>query len=226
MTDNSLVTDTATAATDNTEQQAPAAKTFTQDEVNAILARTKSQLEKKFSSKYEELGDPEELRSIKTEWEKKQQQEQIKRGEFEKTLQELAAKKDAEIQRRDAIIKEYKVNTPLLSAAAKYKAVAPEQVKALLSNNVRLNEQGEVEVVGQDGGVRYKDNGTAYEVEDLVNEFLTQNPHFVQASPSTTNAKTSISAPVPGKLDISKLDMTKAEHRALYKEYKKANGLY
>lgn len=226
MTDNSLATtDMATAATDTTDQQAQAVKTFTQEEVNAILARTKSQLEKKFQSKYEDLGDPDELRTIKTEWEKKQQAEQIKRGEFEKTLQELAAKKDAEIQRRDAIIKEYKVNTPLLSAAAKYRAVAPEQVKALLSNNVRLNDQGEVEVVGQDGAVRYKDNGTAYEVEDLVSEFLTQNPHFVTASPATTNAKSSITAGVPSTVDITKLDMTKPEHRQLYKEYRKTQGL-
>lgn len=226
MTDNSLATtDMATAATDNTEQQVQAAKTFTQEEVNAILARTKTQLERKFQSKYEDLGDPDELRTIKTEWEKKQQAEQIKRGEFEKTLQELAAKKDAEIQRRDAIIKEYKVNTPLLSAAAKYKAVAPEQVKALLSQNVRLNDQGEVEVVGQDGAVRYRDNGTAYEVEDLVSEFLTQNPHFVSASPATTNAKSSITAPGKDRVDVSKLDMKNPEHRQLYKEYRKTQGL-
>lgn len=225
MSDNTLEQTTVTDTTADADNQAQAAKTFTQEEVNAILARTKSQLEKKFQSKYEDLGDPEELRTIKTEWEKKQQQEQIKRGEFEKTLQELAAKKDAEIQRRDAIIKEYKVNTPLLSAAAKYKAVAPEQVKSLLSSNVRLNDQGEVEVVGQDGSVRYRDNGTPYEVEDLVNEFLNQNPHFVQASPATTNAKSSITAPVKDKVDITKLDMTKPEHRALYKEYRKTQGL-
>ncbi len=225
MTDNSLVSDTVTATTDSTETQAQAAKTFTQDEVNAILARTKSQLEKKFASKYEDLGDIEELKTIKTEWERKQQQEQIKRGEFEKTLQELAAKKDAEIQRRDAIIKDYRVNTPLLSAAAKYKAVAPEQVKSLLSSNVRLNDQGEVEVVGSDGSVRYRDNGTAFEVEDLVKEFLDTNPHFVQASPATTNAKSSITAPVKDTVDITKLDMTKPEHRQLYKEYRKNKGL-
>jgi hypothetical protein len=226
MTDNSLATtDMATAAPDNIEQQAQAAKTFTQDEVNAILARTKSQLEKKFASKYDDLGDPEELRSIKTEWEKRQQEQQIKRGEFEKTLSELAAKKDAEIQRRDAIIKEYRVNTPLLSAAAKHKAVAPEQVKALLNSNVRLNDQGEVEVVSSDGAVRYKDNGSAYEVEDLVSEFLQQNPHFVQASPATTNAKSSITAHAKDPVDVSKLDFKNPEHRKLYKEYRKTQGL-
>lgn len=224
MTDNSLVTDMGTEPADATANQAQAAKTFTQEEVNAILARTKTQLEKKFQSKYEDLGDPDELRTIKTEWEKKQQAEQIKRGEFERTLQDLAAKKDAEIQKRDSIIKEYKVNTPLLSAAAKYRAVAPEQVKELLHRSVRLNNDGEVEVVGKDGAVRYKDNGTAYEVEDLVNEFLTQNPHFVQASPATTNTKTNVSQSAPSKIDLTKLDMKDPEHRKLYAEHRKAQG--
>lgn len=226
MTDNSLVENMATAAaSDNTETQAQAAKTFTQEEVNAILARTKSQLEKKFASKYEDLGDPDELRSIKTDWEKKQQEQQIKRGEFEKTLQELAAKKDAEIQKRDSIIKEYKVNSPLLSAAAKYRAVAPEQVKSLLNANVRLNGEGEVEVVNETGAVRYKDNGEAYQVEDLVQEFLTQNPHFVNASPATTNTKSNVVTNGSQKVDVAGLDMTKPEHRKIYAEYRKTAGI-
>lgn len=226
MTEQNIgTTDMATDAADVTANQAQAAKTFTQDEVNAILARTKSQLEKKFQSKYEDLGDPEELRTIKTEWERKQQEQQIKRGEFEKTLQELAAKKDAEISKRDSIIKEYKVNTPLLSAAAKYRAVAPEQVKELLHSNVRLNGEGDVEVVGKDGSVRYKDNGQAYEVEDLVREFLDSNPHFVNASPATTNTKSNVSNGSPSKVDITQLDMKNPEHRKLYAEYRKTAGI-
>jgi hypothetical protein len=225
MTDNSLVNDMGTEPAGETASQAQAAKTFTQEEVNAILARTKTQIEKKFSSKYEDLGDPEELRTIKTEWEKKQQEQQIKRGEFERTLQELAAKKDAEIQKRDSIIKEYKVNSPLLSAAAKYRAVAPEQVKELLHSNVRLNGDGEVEVVSRDGSVRYKDNGSAYEVEDLVREFLDSNPHFVSASPATTNTKSNVATGSPSKVDISSLDMQNPEHRKLYAEYRKTSGI-
>jgi len=224
MTDNSLVNDMATEAAGETAIQAQADKTFTQEEVNAILARTKTQIEKKFATKYQDLGDPDELRSIKTEWEKKQQEQQIKRGEFEKTLQELAAKKDAEIQKRDSIIKEYKVNSPLLSAAAKYRAVAPEQVKELLHSNVRLNGDGEVEVVSKDGSVRYKDNGSAYEVEDLVREFLDSNPHFVSASPATTNTKSNVANGSPSKLDISSLDMKNPEHRKQYAEHRKAQG--
>lgn len=227
MSDTNIGTiDTATDATsDTTENQAQATKTYSQDEVDNMMARMKGSLSKKLLKPYEDLGDPEELRSIKTEWEQKQQEQQIKRGEFERTLQELAAKKDAEIQKRDSVIKEYRVNTPLLSAAAQYKAVNAEQVKSLLANQVRLNTDGEVEVVDTAGSVRYNDAGEPIGVSDLVREFLDSNPHFVQATPATTNTKSSISAPVHGKIDISTLDMTKTEHRAIYKEYKKANGI-
>ena len=225
MTDNSLVNDMATEAAGETAIQAQADKTFTQEEVNAILARTKTQIEKKFATKYQDLGDPDELRSIKSDWEKRQQEQQIKRGEFEKTLQEMAAKKDAEISKRDSIIKEYKVNSPLLSAAAKYRAVNAEQVKSLLNNHVRLNADGEVEVVGEGGAVRYRDDGQPLAVEDLVREFLDSNPHFVSASPTTANTKSNISQGQPAKLDITKLDMKNPEHRKVYAEYRKTAGI-
>jgi ribonucleotide reductase alpha subunit len=218
MTDTNIGTqDNATdAATLEIENQAPATKTYTQEEVNDMMARMKGSLQKKLLKPYEDLGDPEQLRSIKTEYEQRQQEQQIKRGEFEKTLQDLAAKKDAEIQKRDSIIKEYKVNTPLLSAAAEFRAVAPEQVKALLSSQVRLNEHGEVEVVDVKGAVRYNDAGEPLGVGHLVREFLDSNPHFVQPTPSTTNGRSSVNAGNPGNVDISKLDMKNPEHRKLY----------
>jgi hypothetical protein len=221
MSENTLVQDNATdAATLQTENQAQAIKTYTQDEVNDMMARMKGSLEKKLLKPYAELGDPEELRQIKSEYEKKQQAEAIKRGEFEKTLQELAAKKDSEIQKRDSVIKEYKINTPLLSAAAQFRAVNAEQVKALLSQNVRLNQEGEVEVVDAKGAVRYNDAGEPLGVNDLVREFLDSNPHFVQSTPATTNTKSSVNAPIAGQLDISKLDMKNPEHRKIYSEAK------
>lgn len=226
MSENTLVNDTATEATDvNSETQAQAVKNYSQEEVDNMMARMKGSLQKKLLKPYEDLGDPEELRALKQDAEKRSQEQQIKRGEFEKTLQELAAKKDAEIQKRDSVIKEYKVNSPLLSAAAKYRAVAPEQVKSLLSSNVRLNAEGEVEVIGVDGTVRYNDAGAPLAVEDLVREFLDSNPHFVSAGASTTNAKSSISNVGQGTLDITKLDMSKPEDRKVYAEYRKSNGL-
>jgi hypothetical protein len=217
MSDNTLVNDKATDATDvNSESQAPATKTYTQQEVDNMMARMKGSLEKKLLKPYEDLGDPDELRALRTEAERRQQEQQVKKGEFETVIKELAAKKDAEIQKRDSIIKEYKVNVPILSAAAKYNAVNADQVKALLSNNVRLNESGDVEVVDAKGTVRYTDKGDALQVEDLVKEFLDSNPHFKLANPTTANTKSNISQPAGAKIDISKLDMRNPEHRKQY----------
>jgi hypothetical protein len=225
MSDNTLVTDNATDAADlQTENQAQSVKTYSQQEVDNMMARMKGSLEKKLLKPYQDLGDPDELRNLKTEAEKRTQEQQLKRGEFEKTLQEKADKWNAEIQKRDSIIKEYKVNTPLLSAAANYKAVAPEQVKALLANQVRLNEDGDVEVVDGKGSVRYTDKGAPLGVEDLVREFLDSNPHFKSATPATTNTKSNFSSGA-SKVDIKSLDMKNSEHRKVYAEYRKQNGL-
>ena len=220
-----MATETATDAEVTTENQETSnAKTYTEEEFNNHMAGLKSSLTKKYEKQFSELGDIEELKKLKQDAEKKRQEEQLKRGEFEKTLQELAAKKDSEIQKRDSIIKEYKINTPLLNSAAKLRSVNPEQVKSLLSNQVRLNEDGDVEVVGQDGTVRYNDDGKPVTVEQLVDGFLKENPHFVQPTPSTTNTRSSVSGNTSTKIDVSKLDMTNPNHRKQYAEAK-AKGL-
>lgn len=224
MTDQNIGAN-ATDAAVKTENQVQADKTYTQEEVDGMMARMKSSLQKKLLKPYEDLGDPEELRQIREEHSKRQTEQQIKRGEFEKTLQELAAKKDAEIQKRDSIIKDYKVNVPLISAAAKFNAVNAEQVKALLAQNVRLNNDGEVEVVDEKGSVRYNDKGEPLGVDDLVRGFLDSNPHFRVANPSTTNTKSNISSGSSEKLDISKLDMKNPEHRKLYAQHRKSLGI-
>lgn len=205
------------AQAETVESQAQTEKFYTQQEFDDAMAKMRHSVTQKALKPYQDLGDPEELRSLKQQAEAQRQEEQLKRGEFEKTLQEKMAVKDAEIQRRDAIIKEYKVDTPLLNAAAQYKSVNPEQVKSLLKNNVRLGEEGTVEVVGSDGSVRYNDAGQPLGVDDLVKEFLDSNPHFVQPTPSTTNTKSSINNSKE-TLDISKLDMSNPEHRKAYAE--------
>ena len=218
------------ATTDATDAAAleagnQASKTFTQQEVDDMMARMKGSLQKKLLKPYEDLGDPEELRQLRTEAEKRNQEQQIKRGEFEKTLQELASKKDAEIQKRDSIIKEYKVHTPIVSAAAKYRAVNADQVKALVAPKVRLNAEGDVEVIDDKGTVRYNDAGVPLQVEDLVREFLDSNPHFVSASPSTTHTKSNVSNGSGNQVDIGTLDMKNPEHRKIYAQHRKSIGL-
>lgn len=221
MTENeTLAQNNATDASDGDLENQVSSKTYSQKEVDDMMARMRGSMEKKFARTFEELGDIDELRQLKTEAEKRKQEAQLKRGEFEKTLQELATKKDQEIQKRDKIIQDYRLNMPLLNAAAKYKAVNPEQVQTLLRNNIRLNEDGEAEVVDSTGAVRYKDSGNLLTVEEYVEEWLQSNPHFMSPAPSTTNSKTNIVAEGNGKVDLKNLDLTRPQDRQLYKEAK------
>ena len=225
---NSTETSAATEVTNtspNTSSETPASeRVYTQQEFDNALAKMRHAVTKKALKPYEELGDPEELRALKAEAQRKQQEESVKRGEFEKVLQELAAKKDAEIARRDSVIREYKIDTPLVSAAARLRAVNVEQVKSLLKSNVRLNQDGEVEVVDHTGAVKYNDRGQPFQVEDLVQSFLQENPHFVAPTPATTNSRSSITASKK-ELDIKKLDMKNPEDRKIYAQYRKDRGL-
>jgi len=222
------MTQQETSATENTDisqNDQAAVKTFTQDEVNAILAKTKSQLEKKYSSKYEDLGDPEELRTIVQQHQKIQQEQQLKRGEFDTVIQELAQRKDAEIQKRDKIIESFRVETPIMDAAARYRAVNPAQVKALVRNNVRLNSEGDVEVLDDKGSVRYDDSGKPLSVDSFVQSWLQNNPHFVSAGPSTSASRSNVGSANIGRVDIAKLDMRNPEDRKVYAEYRKSAGI-
>ena len=218
-----MTTDNETSAMDGTEQSLndnQAAKTYTQKEVDDMMAKTKTAVMKKISSKYEDLGDPDELRDIVAQHRKNKEDYQLKRGEFEKVLQEKLSVKDAEIQKRDRIIESYRVETPILDAAARHRSVNPDQVKALVRGLVRLNQDGEVEVTDNRGQVRYNDAGKPLSVEDLVQEFLQSNPHFVQPTPSTSATKSSVGYKADN-LDITKLDMSNPEHRKLYAESRK-----
>jgi len=223
MTDTNIG-DTEGTDTSLNENQATV-KTYTQKEVDDMMAKTKSAITKKLSSKYEELGDPDELKTIVNSYQKVQQEQQLKRGEFDKVIQELAAKKDAEIQKRDRVIESFKVETPIVDAAARYRAVNPDQVKALIRNSVRLNQDGEVEVLDDKGGVRYDDSGRPVSVDSFVQSWLQSNPHFVSASPATTNTRSNVSGTTLKKVDMKNLDMKNPEHRKIYSDYRKTAGL-
>lgn len=222
------MTDETLANTENTDDSAintQASKTYTQKEVDDMMARTKSAITKKIASKYEDLGDPEQIREVLSKHQQREQELALKRGEFDKIIQELASKKDAEISKRDRIIESFKVETPIIDAAARYRAVNPEQVKALIRNNVRLNSEGEVEVLDDKGSVRYDDSGRPVSVDSFVQNWLQSNPHFVSATPSTTNTRSNVAGNTAQKPDISKLDMKNPEHRKIYAEYRKSAGL-
>lgn len=211
----------ATEVTDTSTEQNQAERTYTQKELDDMMARTKSSIMKKAASKYEDLGDPDELREIVQTYKRQQTDQQLKRGEFERVLQEKLSVKDAEITKRDRIIEEFRLNTPIIDAAARYKAVNPEQVKALIRSNLRLNTEGDVEVLDEKGLVKYDDTGRPVSVDNFVQTWLQQNPHFVQPTPSTSATRGNVGF-TQNKTDLSKLDMSNPEHRRIYAESRKA----
>ena len=119
-----------------------------------------------------------------------------------------------------------KVDGALLSEASGQKAVNPQQVVQLLKGQLKLNEAGSVDVVDNNGQVRYNEKGEPIAVSQLVNEFLTANPHFVSAGPSGSGTGQGV-----GKQDnledndTRKLNMENPEHRARYREIMKAKGI-
>lgn len=222
MTDTNIgnVADTDTA----TQTQNQAERTYSQKEVDDMMARTKSAVVKKALKPYEDLGDPDTIRTVLSQHQQREQEVALKRGEFDKVMSELASKKDAEISKRDAIIREFKVEQPLLSLASQYRSVNPEQVKQLLKPAVRLNAEGEVEVIDtKTGSVRYDDSGNPLSVDKYVKEFLDANPHFTSATPATTNTQSNVNNSGGGQIDLKTLDLTRPDHRKIYAEARR-NG--
>lgn len=163
-------------------------RTFTQDDLERIVEQRLMRERKKYEKKLEGV-DLDEARRLLEEKQQAEIERQKEKGEFEKVLQQLAEKKDSEINQYKTKLQEIQVDGALINAASQHGAVSPDQVVALLKNKTRLGDDGSVEILDNDGSVRYNDSGTPMQVNELVSEFLTANPHFVKASPSGTGSK-------------------------------------
>jgi len=163
-------------------------RTFTQDDLERIVEQRLMRERKKYEKKLEGV-DLDEAKRLLEEKQQAEIERQKEKGEFEKVLQQLAEKKDNEISQYKTKLQEIQVDGALINAASQHGAVSPDQVVALLKNKTRLGDDGSVEILDNDGTVRYNDSGTPLQVNDLVSEFLTANPHFVKASPSGTGSK-------------------------------------
>lgn len=211
--DGEQIVDTDTTA----ETQSQESRTFTQDEVDAIV---KARLAKQ-SKKYEDI-DMNEYRSLKKAQEEKEFEERKSRGEFEKILQEQKSKHDEQLAILKNQLHKEKVDGSLLKIAGSRNAVNPEQVASLLRNNVKLGDDGEVYVLNENGEIAYDtDAATPQSVEKLVNSFLDANPHFLRAGPSGSGSETAVGEQSKGDLDITQLDMKNPAHRKQYAELKR-----
>jgi hypothetical protein len=175
--------ETETAAVESQET-----KTFTQEELDRIVADRVAREQRKFEKRLSGV-DLDEARDLMAQKEAAELERQKERGDFDSILKKTVEKKDMEIQSYKSKLQQTLVDGAILGAASNNNAVSPEQVSSLLKSNTRLSEDGTVEVLDGNGTPRYNDSGDLLSVNEMVSEFLTANPHFVRASQGGTGSQ-------------------------------------
>ena len=194
--------------------------TFSEEDVNNIV---KQRLAKERASIYKKL-DVEDLdtaiNAVRSTREAEEKQK-IQKGEFEQILKEKSEEFNKKYTSLESELKDIKINKALLSSASKNRAINPDQVVELLKNNIKLNETGGVEIVDKNGIARYNSKGELLTTDELVQEFLTQNPHFVTATPSGSGSVSNVDRTELNKpLNLSDLNMNDPEDRKAYAKYR------
>ena len=196
-------------------------KVYTEAQVGEIIenriARERSNLNKRLGVNDIDLA----INAVKTQKELEEKQK-IQKGEFEEILKSRTQEFNKEKENLENQLKDIKINKSLLSSASRNKAINPDQVVELLKNNIQLNESGNVEILDKNGIPRYNKSGELLTTDELVQEFLTQNPHFVSATPSGSGTVSNVDRQELNKpLNLSDLDMNNPEDRKKYAEYRK-----
>tara|TARA_B100000519_G_scaffold172311_1_gene159054 strand:- start:349 stop:1053 length:705 start_codon:yes stop_codon:yes gene_type:complete len=221
-----MVEENQVEQTAETKEEAPQAQetptqTFTQDEVNNIVER---RLAKERGSMYKKLGVDDldiAVTAVKTQKEAEEKQ-RIQKGEFEEILKTRTQEHQKEKSELENQLKDIKINKSLLSSASKNKAINPDQVVELLKGNIKLNETGNVEILDKNGIARYNKLGELLTTDELVQEFLTQNPHFVSATPSGSGSVSNVDRQELNKpFNLSDLDMNNPKDKEAYRQYRK-----
>lgn len=192
-----------------------------QAEVDKIIDKRLARERQKYEKMYSGI-DPEQARKLLEEKENKEIEDQKARGEFEKILKEQAEKSNKEISGLRSEIEKVKVDGALLNAASKNSAINPEQVKDLLKSNVKLNEDGKVEILAENNSPIYNKDGDLKSIDEYVKDFITENPHFQTATPSGSGSKANLGKVDAKPFNLADLDMTKPEDRKQYAEYRRA----
>ena len=204
----------------STETKSAESKAFTEEQVEAIVQRRLDRYKKTVSSKLDGL-DLEEAKKLLEEKKQKEQELALQRGEFDKVLKETVSKKDTRISALESELQKIRIDETLINTASQLKAINPNEVKALLRSAVKLNDSGNVEVVSENGTPRYNEKGELMSVNELVAEYLNNNPHHLSATPKGTGSQSGIGGNTLKPFNIANLDLSKAEDRKIYAEHKK-----
>ena len=143
------------------------------------------------------------------------------KAELEKLMQQRILEKDTEINKFKSEIKKERIDNSVLSVASQHKAVSPAQVVSLLKDEIKLNDQNRVEILDKNNNIRYNEKGNLLTIEERVKEFLDTNPHFRQGSLSGTGSQSAIEGKTVKPFNIQDLNMSNADDRKKYAEYRK-----
>ena len=190
--------------------------TFNQEDVDRIV---KQRLEAE-KSKHQRMLD--EAKKQEEELAKEKQIQEAKtKADLENLMKQRIADKDKELADWKSKVKTINVDNSILSFASKNSAIAPDQVVSLLKSEVNYNDDGTVEILDNNKNIRYNKKGERLTIEDRVIEFLDANPHFRKGSLSGSGSLNSVEGKAVKPFNISDLDMSKAEDRKKYAEYRK-----
>ena len=191
-------------------------QSFNQDDVDRIV---KQRLEAE-KAKHQRMLDEQKKKEDEA-LKEKQIQEAKTKADLENLMKERIAEKDKELADWKSKVKTINVDNSLMAFASKNNAIAPDQVVSLLKNEVNYNDDGRVEILDQNKNIRYNSKGELFTLEDRVKEFLDANPHFRKGSLSGSGSQNSIEGKTVKPFNIQDLDMSKAEDRQRYAEYRK-----
>ena len=190
--------------------------TFNQEDVDRIV---KQRLEAE-KSKHQRMLDDAKKKEEEIAKEKQIQEAKTK-ADLENLMKQRIAEKDKEIADWKSKVKTINVDNSILALASKNNAIAPDQVVSLLKSEVNYNDDGRVEILDNNKNIRYNSKGELLTIEDRVKEFLDANPHFRKGSLSGSGSLNSVEGKAVKPFNISDLDMSKAEDRKKYAEYRK-----
>ena len=190
--------------------------TFNQEDVDRIVKQRLEAEKSKQQRKLDEAKKKEE--EIAKE---KQIQEAKTKADLENLMNQRIAEKYKELADWKSKVKTINVDNSILALASKNNAIAPDQVVSLLKSEVNYNDDGRVEILDNNKNIRYNPKGELLTIEDRVKEFLDANPHFRKGSLSGSGSLNSVERKAVIPFNISDLDMSKAEDRKKYAEYRK-----
>ncbi len=191
-------------------------KMFNQEQLDNIVQQ-RLQAEKK---KHERVIEEES--KAKNDLLKEQELKEAKsKSDIEKIMQDRISEKDGEITKYKSQIKKEKIDNAILSVASNNQAISPEQVVALLKGNVKLNDEGRIEVLDKNGNIRYNAKGELLSIEENVKEFLDTNQHFRNSTQSGSGSKAAIGGSTPKPFNLADIDMSTSEGKKAYSEYRK-----